>query len=288
MLLNFYHSMLGLIDIQPHEADFDESAEPYGIPQQKVADLLSTMRERYPQSRMWLIEEAKGLAGRRDLPAGIAELEGGTPSKMKQVTAINQFTLALFSMSAHDWPRMRKYFLHCVEVNTWSAALYYYMAGAASLELYRDAVARGDAVEASAEKKTAEKYLRKSGETTTKKKFMARQLPFETFVQRKVQKWEARSKELGLDLVDAVAVSPAVEMMFAWSGPKWMATSEFEKAEECLAWSRLTAPADKLEKLKDRDELGVRAVSLASILRGANRLDEARALLQKEVLSHDK
>ncbi|KAM3504616.1 hypothetical protein MY11210_008287 [Beauveria gryllotalpidicola] len=288
MLLNFYHSMLGLVDIQPHETDFDESAAPYGTPQHKVAELLTTMRERFPQSRLWLIEEAKGLAGRRDLPSAIATLEGGTPSKMKQVTAINQFTLALFSMSAHDWPRMRKYFLHCVEINTWSAALYYYMAGAASLELYRDAVARGDAASAAAEKKTAEKYLLKSGETSSKKKFMARQLPFETFVQRKVQKWEARRKELGVDLADAVAVSPAVEMMFAWSGPKWMATREFEKAQECLAWSRLTAPADKLEKLKERDELGVRAVCLASILRGCNRLDEARKLLEVEVLSHDK
>ncbi|KAM3432676.1 hypothetical protein MY4824_006413 [Beauveria thailandica] len=288
MLLNFYHSMLGLVDIQPHETDFDESAEPYGTPQHKVAELLATMRERFPQSRLWLIEEAKGLASRRDLPSAIAELEGGTQSKMKQVTAINQFTLALFSMSAHDWPRMRKYFLHCVEVNTWSAALYYYMAGAASLELYRDAVACGDAASAAAEKKTAEKYLLKSGETSTKKKFMARQLPFETFVQRKVQKWEARRKELGVDLADAVAVSPAVEMMFAWSGPKWMAMREFEKAQECLAWSRLTAPADKLEKLKERDELGVRAVCLASILRGCNRLDEASELLEVEVLSHDR
>ncbi|ATY65870.1 Tetratricopeptide repeat 39 [Cordyceps militaris] len=288
MLLNFYHSMLGLVDIQPHEADFDESAEPYGTPQHKVAELLATMRERFPQSRMWLIEEAKGLASRRDLPAAISALESGTQSKMKQVTAINQFTLALFSMSAHDWPRMRKYFLHCVEVNTWSAGLYYYMAGAASLELYRDAVARGDAAAAATEKKTAEKYLRQSGETSTKKRFLARQLPFEAFVQRKVHKWEARRKALGVDFVDAVSVSPAVEMMFAWSGPKWMGAAEFAKAEACLAWSRLTVPAEKLEKLQERDELGVRAVCLASILRGSNRLDEAKALLKEEVLSHDR
>ncbi|KAJ6785483.1 hypothetical protein PWT90_01193 [Aphanocladium album] len=288
MLLNFYHSLLAMVDIQPHEADFDESAEPYGIPQAKVEALLTTMRERFPQSRMWLIEEAKGLATQHNLPAAIGELEGGTQSKMKQVTAINQFTLALFSMSAHDWPRMRKYFLHCIEINTWSASLYYYMAGAASLELYRDAVERGDAAEAKTEKKNTEQYLRKALDSPTKKKFMARQLPFDAFVLRKVQKWEATAKELHLDLADAVSVSPAVEMMYTWSGPKFMSATEYEKAEKCLAWSRLTAPADKLEKLQGRDELAVRAVSLASILRGQNRLDEARKVLNEEILSHDK
>ncbi|XWW96204.1 hypothetical protein V2A60_004177 [Cordyceps javanica] len=288
VLLHFYHSMLGLIDILPHEADFDESAEPYGIPQQKVADLLATMRERFPQSRMWLIEDAKGFAARHRLPEAIATLEGGTQSKMMQVTAINHFTVALFSMSAHDWPRMRKHFLNCVEVNTWSTSLYYYMAGAASLELYRDAVAAGDSKEAAAEKKATEKYLCKSGETLSKKRFMARQIPLETFVQRKVQKWQAHAKELGVDLADAVGVSPAVEMMFAWSGQKWMSANELAKAEHCLAWSRLTAPADKLEQLKGRDELGVRAVCLASVLRSDNRLDEAKALLDEEVLSHDR
>ncbi|KAJ3478578.1 hypothetical protein NLG97_g8543 [Lecanicillium saksenae] len=288
MLLNFYHSLLALVDIQPHEADFDESAEPYGIPHAKVDALLATMRERFPNSRMWLIEEAKGLAGQHKLPAAVEELEGGTQSKMKQVTAINQFTLALFSMSAHDWPRMRKYFLHCIEINTWSASLYYYMAGAASLELYRDAVERGDAAEAKTEKKNAEQFLRKAAESPTKKKFMARQLPFDAFVLRKLQKWEARAKELHLDLADAVAVSPAVEMMYTWSGPKYMSPAEYEKAEKCLAWSRLTVPAEKLGKLQERDELAVRAVSLASIMRGQNRLDEARKVLDEEILSHDK
>ncbi|OAA53322.1 Tetratricopeptide repeat protein 39 [Cordyceps fumosorosea ARSEF 2679] len=287
-LLNFYHSILGLTDIQPHGADFDESAEPYGIPQKKVAGLLVTLRARFPQSRMWLIEEAKGLANRRNLAAAIEILESGTASKMKQIQAINVFTLALFSMSAHDWPRMRKYFLQVLEVNTWSQALYYYMAGVASLELYRDAVARGDATTAAAEKKKAEAYLRDSREKSAKKTFMARQLPFEAFVQRKLQKWEARSKDLGVDLADAVSVSPAVEMTFAFGTTTLMSTSEFDKAQDCLAWSRLTAPADKLDKLKDRDELGVRAVCLASILRGSNHLDEAQTLLQKEVLSHDK
>lgn len=288
MLLSYYHSILELVDIQPHAADFDESAEPYGTPHDKTASLLAVMRARFPDSRMWLIEEAKGLAVDKNLPAALAKLDSGAPSKMKQITAINDFALSVFSMSAQEWVLMRKYFLRCLEVNDWSSALYYYMAGAASLELYRDAHHNGDATEAKVEKEKAEMYFRKINEVAAKKKFMARQLPFETFIQRKLAKWEERAKALGLDLADAVAVSPALEMIYMWNGQKYMSAAEYERAEKNLAWSRLTAPADKVDKLKERDEMGVYAVCFSSILRGANRLGEARKLVDEEVLAHDK
>lgn len=288
MLLSYYHSMLELVDIQPHRADFDESAEPYGTPVAKCAHLLTTMRERFPESRLWLIEEAKTYAVDKDLRTAIHTLDSGPPSKMKQVTAINDFSLAIFAMSAQDWPQMRRFYLRCLEVNDWSSGLYYYMVGAASLELYRDALERDDATEAKVEKEKAEKYFRKTSEVTNKKKFMSRQLPIEAFVQRKLQKWEARAKALELDLADVVSVSPALEVVYMWNGQRYMAEAEYKAAERHLSWDRLTAPADKVDKLKDTDEMGVWAVAMSSILRGSKRLEEARANLEKYVLSQDK
>lgn len=288
MLLSYYYSLLELVDVQPHKADFDESAEPYGTPPKKTAELLSVMRARFPDSRMWLIQEAKATANDKRLGDAIEMLSTGAKSRMKQITAINDFSLSMLSMSAQDWSGMRKSFLRCLEVSNWSTSLYYYMAGAASLELYRDAVQRGDATEAKIEKEKAEKYFRKTNDGSAKKKFMARQLPFEVFIARKLAKWEATAKTLELDLADAVGSSPALEMVYLWDGQKYMSATEYDKAVKNLDWGRLTAPKDKVEKLQEDDEMGVWALCMSAIKRGSGNIEEAKLLLEEHILKYDK
>ena len=283
MLLAFYNGLLGTVDILPTAAEYDEAAEGVAPPIAKCQALLDVLRARYPESRLWRVEEARFLGNERNLDRAVELLKTGEPAKMKQIAGLNNFELALDAMIMQDWPLMRDSFLQCLEVNDWSPAMYYYMAGCAHLEMYRDG---GD--DSRRHKTKAEEYFRKAPSVAGKKRLMARQLPIETFLQRKVLKWEERAKSLGVDLADAVGVSPAVEMSYMWNGQKRMSQHHFDMAVANLSWERCTA-GDAVEKIKlEKDEMAAWAVSMASFLHGQGKLDEARTVLDEHVLCHDR
>ncbi|KAL5083070.1 hypothetical protein Trisim1_002198 [Trichoderma cf. simile WF8] len=289
MLLAYYNGLLGAADILPAQQDYDADAEAVGPPIEKCEKLLAEMRARYPDSRLWRVDEARMLANERKLTEALDLLKTGKESKMKQVAALNNFELSLNCMFSYDWELMRSSFLKCLEVNDWSPSMYYYMAGCASLELYRNAVHSGDKDEARRQKKQTEEYYRKAPTVIGKKRLMARQLPLETFLQRKIQKWEDRAKALGIDLADAIGSSPALEMCYVWNGQKRMGTEQLEKGLDYLKWERCTASKEDVAKIQaEKDEMAVWAVSRASLLRGAEKLDEARALLNEKVVDLDR
>jgi hypothetical protein len=288
VLLAYYNGLLGFSDILPTEEDAEKGAI-VGYPKERCHELLAKMRRNYPESRLWRLEEARGLSNARDIPGAIAILTKNTDSKMRQVMALNNFELSLDTMYIGDLVAMRDNFLRCVELNDWSHALYYFLAGCAELEMYREAVqSKKDDTEIQRHKKKAEELIRKAPTVAGKKRFMSKPLPFEQFVQRKVQKWEERAKELKIDFVDAPGVSPLQEMVYLWNGIKKMRPEELERAAQMLSRDRLTAPEEAAEKIKaEKDEESVRSVCLSAIYRTLGRLDEAKELCE-EVLKIDK
>jgi hypothetical protein len=163
--------------------------------------------------------------------------------------------------------------------------LYYYIAGAAHLAMYRrNAVTDPSLAKAHANKAT--ELFRKAPTQAGKKRFMARQLPFDVLVARKIAKWEARAKEWNVDLVDAVGVDPIEEMIYFWNGHSRMSVTELEESLKCLDWSE--SPENKMWSKEGLDEKTILALLRASILRSLRRLDQAKQILEREILSHDK
>lgn len=283
-LLGWYNGITGFCDIIPDSDDNAENVE--GYPLQRLKDLLSLQRSRYPKSLLWLLEDARMEAAQRRLGRSIEMLSQPVRSPLKQVEALCVFEKSLNCMYAHRYELCAESFVRCVELNSWSPALYYYIAGAAHLSVYRQAKVK-DVALAREHAKKADSYLRTAPTHTGKKKMLGRQLPLDQFVNRKLAKWQARAEQWKCDLVDAVGVNPLEEMIFLWGGYKRMNRSELEESISNLEWSTEKQQNMHWDKM-DLDERAIQAILRAAVFRNLLRFEEAKAILQSEILSHER
>ncbi|KKA28346.1 hypothetical protein TD95_000175 [Thielaviopsis punctulata] len=288
ILLSYYHGLLGFSDILPTRAHWDERADAVGYPRERCKALLSEMKTRYPSSALWRLEEARLCSAARDLPGALAVLQRNDAApKMKQVQALLGFELALNALFAQRWSLMKTAFVAAMDLNDWSHSMYLFLAAAAEIEMYRDAVVAGaPADQAAAHKKEATELLGRVAGAAGRKKFLAKQLPFEQYVTRKLVKWEARAAQLGVDLVDAVGVSPATEMTVLWNGLARMDAELATAGLKLVEWERVTGARAEIEAAAD--ERASWAVCRAGLLRTLGRVDEAQGVLRAEVLGLDR
>lgn len=170
-------------------------------------------------------------------------------------------------------------------LNNWSHGLYYYIAGACHVEMYRQC-RTSDPTQSKRHATKATELLRSVPAHSGKKRLMARQLPFDAFVTRKISKWEARAVEWKVDFIDAVGVAPVEEMIYFWNGYKRMRPEHLEKSLARLAahedpnlnphWSK--------EGLDEKAILSfLRAVTISRLGRTA----EAKKILETETMAYD-
>ncbi|KAF1837200.1 hypothetical protein BDW02DRAFT_586805 [Decorospora gaudefroyi] len=277
VLMGYLNGFTNFCDILP------SSGEAY--PMERCRALLRYMRARYPKSHLWLLEESRMFASEKQLETAVQFLDNAGESPLKQLEALSWFERSLDNMYMHDYEATAFAFEKCVTLNNWSHALYYHIAAASCVELYRKNKT-ANPTEAKKYAIKAEEYMKKVVPNTGKKKFMARQLPFDTFVARKVQKWEARAKEWNCDLVDAVGVSPLEEMIYFWNGYKRMRDDHLQVSLANLAWSE--SSENPYWEKEDLDERSILNVLRAATYRSMNRTAEAKAILEKEILPVDR
>ncbi|KAL8716825.1 MAG: hypothetical protein Q9225_005875 [Loekoesia sp. 1 TL-2023] len=293
-LLGYYHAVVGFADIIPEPTVINNAGnateqDVHGYPKERCEALLKDMRRRHPQSRLWLLEEARMEAMNRRLSTALSILESSSKSKspLKQVQALNMFEKSLNAMYIHNYALCAESFLSCVKLNNWSHTLYYYIAGTAHVEMYRQSKSAGKSskeVQKHAEKAT--EYLQLAPKHAGKKKFMARQLPFDVFVTRKIHKWEQRAKEWDVAFIDAVGVSPLEEMIYFWNGYRRMDEPQLQTSLDNLKWSE-SRDNDTWAR-EEKDERAVLAVLRAATLRSLGRWDEAVRVLKEGVLGVEK
>ena len=286
ILLGYYNTFISFSDIIPDQGSSIAEDAVEGYPKQRCDALLADMRIRHPQSQLWLLEEARMQAANRNLSAAIHLLQNASKSPLKQVEALEMFEMGLDAMYMHDYTLCASSFIACVSLNNWSHALYYYIAGAAHVELYRhykNTSPRAAAIHA----QKANDFLKTAPKHAGKKKFMARQLPFDYFVTRKVNKWEQRAQEWEVPLVDAVGVSPIEEMIFLWNGYKRMNDAQLQASLATLSWSE-NPTLNPTWSRESHDEHAILSLLRGGTLRNLGQWDQATDALQKGVLSIDK
>jgi hypothetical protein len=172
-----------------------------------------------------------------------------------------------------------------VTLNNWSHGLYFFLSACSEAEHYRKIVS-ADPEKAAILKKSALETFAQVPEHLGKRKLMSKQLPFDVFITRKLQKWGHRAKQHNVDLVDAIGTSPLTEMAFFWNGFRKMSHADLNTAFETLKRS-LTAPAIPWAEFAS-DEHAIYHLLEATILRNLGRNEEARATLTENVISKPK
>jgi hypothetical protein len=269
--LGFHNGAIAFCDILSSDA----------LPEERLRNLLKEMRAYYPKSKLWLLEEARVLSRDHELEKAIEITSGGDPSPLKQVEALRVFERSLNFMYSHRYAECSASFLHCIELNNWSHGLYYYIAASCHVELYR--LASPKSAEATKQAVEAQRLFKIVPEHIGKKKFMARQLPFDTFVARKLAKISARAEAQGCVYMDAIGVSPLEEMIYFWSGYKRMPQQQLDTSLARLAWSEQRGSWSS----EHADERAVLSLLKATCLRFSNRMVDAKATLKEGALKQD-
>lgn len=108
-LLGYYNGFVRYCDIMPDPTPGETDVE--GYPQERLAALLAEMRSRFPNSRLWLLEESRMLGANKNLDGALELLCTDNKSPLKQVEGLCVFEKSLNALFLHRYDVCAEAFL---------------------------------------------------------------------------------------------------------------------------------------------------------------------------------
>ncbi|CAN3361953.1 inclusion body clearance protein Iml2p [Diutina catenulata] len=316
-LLVFYDGPVQFVDVGfqlPHQTD-DNVTEVISLagkvsvsdaelgqimqnPALYTPQLLNKARKLFPHNALWLLQEGRILAAQGKLYEACDMMQRFTddPSteiRMQQVEALLIYDRAMLYAFKHDFDQAARDFIRLIDINSWSKAVYLYMAANCYLAKYRMiemGLAEGslDEYEKLANKyyELAPTYVPGSANNPGKKGGIGggkKKMPFDKFLLRKLDQVAARRRaNKGLKLVDATGPSVMHELMYFWNGYNRMTPKELEMSLKVLSY---TAPGSKYAKCDEtEDDHMIRNFLESMAMRSLGQVAEGEKKLDHEVI----
>lgn len=294
-------------------------------PESYTSQLLKRARHHFPHNALWILQEGRMLAAEGRLAQASTLMQNFTDNpnnkiQMQQIEALLIFDRATIYIYMHEYDKAARDLIYLIEINSWSKAVYLFMAAACYLERYRmvrmglqspqinadtKLSLNGD-VELEAKKYSDlfTKYLNLSlsyvpghGANAQKKGGLGgsgKQMPFDKFLLRKWKHIEQRKKRHPeLSLADVVGTSLIHELIYFWNGYNRMSPQDFELALKLLGYSG--APNTELSantlhnnyaKIEEtEDEAMIRYFLQSVALRQLGKVKQGLGILDSHVIS---
>lgn len=240
-------------------------------------------RALFPNSALWLLNEARMLSGKGRLEEAVNLLDSIDVEsiQMRQVKSLLVFDRAITLSHLHRYDRAAEDLLSLINISDWSHAFYTYFAGCCYLENWRMCelgVLESD--KSDYYKKRATELIFGAPKLLGKKTFKSKNLPLDRFMLRKVEQFKSMQNDLGvIDPLDAIATSPVHEISYFYNGYNRMTKKGLE-----LSSKMLTEYRNPAIKCKDEDQELIKDFLISLTLRRLDQLEEGCRLMDEKVL----
>ena len=249
-----------------------------------LVNALLQSRALFPNSALWLLNEARMLSSRGKLREAVQLMDSIDVKNihMRQVKVMMVFDRANTLVHLHEYDRAADDLLSLLDFSDWSHALYTYYAGCCYLESYRMcSMGLRDASKADYYKEKALKYIFSAPDHLGKKTFKAKNLPLDRFMLRKVEQFRKTQAAMKLaDPLDAIATSPVHELAYFYNGYNRMIPEDLE-----IAKTMLTEYKNPAIEARNTDQELLRNLLLSLTMRRLGDIEGGCKLLDTEVLS---